>query len=41
MKTADRLQKENDELRAQLDRTKKNTPKKDGFLSGALKKIGL
>ena len=41
MKTADRLQKENDELRAQLEELRRNYPDEDGFLSGALKKIGL
>ena len=41
LKTIDRLQKENDELRAELDGLRKNKPKKDGVLSGALKKIGL
>ncbi len=40
-KTADRLQKENDELRAQLEELRRNYPDDDGFLSGALKKIGL
>ena len=41
VKTADRLQKENDELRAQIEELRRNYPDKDGFLSGALKKIGL
>lgn len=41
VKTADRLQKENDQLRAELEEAHRNKPKKDGFLSGALKKIGL
>ena len=40
-KTADRLQKENDQLRAQLEELRRNYPDEDGFLSGALKKIGL
>ena len=41
IKTADRLQKENDQLRAQLEELRRNYPDEDGFLSGALKKIGL
>ncbi|MBQ7155975.1 MAG: hypothetical protein IJR85_10550 [Synergistaceae bacterium] len=40
-KIADRLQKENDQLRAELQRMRDNMPKKDGALSGVLKKIGL
>ena len=40
-KIADRLQKENDELRAEIQNLRKNMPKKDGALSGVLKKIGL
>ena len=40
-KIADRLQKENDELRAEIQNLKDNRPKKDGAVSGLLKKIGL
>lgn len=40
-KIADRLQKENDALRAELKNLRENMPKKDGVLSGPLKKVGL
>ena len=40
-KIADRLQKENDQLRTEIQQLRDNMPKKDGAISGALKKIGL